>query len=260
MTPKIGDICISKYNEVFTIVGYNKYSNVDIIYEDAPDFVIKTTITNIHKGDTYNPFRKVTCGRGYHGVGAPISIKGVKTEEYVKWHGMLSRCYGIPQSERGIKSVHCYRINNIEVHPDWFNYQNFYKWWNDNILSLNGCSSILCLDKDLLGSSSDIYSDRTCCVLPYELNIAIQLSCKVYFDKRRNTYQVRTARTITNEPNYIGKVSTEEEGLHLYAKAKDKYIKDSYIKMGLKLPQEVEFNLLNFNAAERIKQIKSKVQ
>jgi hypothetical protein len=29
MTPKIGDICISKYDEVFTIIGYNKYSNVE---------------------------------------------------------------------------------------------------------------------------------------------------------------------------------------------------------------------------------------
>lgn len=259
MIPSIGDRFISKYNYEYTVVGYNKYDSVSIIYDKHPEHVITTSTTNIYKGIPPNPFRAVVCGLGYHGIGHSISTGGIKKTEYIKWHGMLSRCYGTYYSERGRKSVNCYKVNNIRVHPDWFNYQNFHNWWNDNICYFNGRSEIACLDSDLLEPSLNMYSEESCCILPYSLNISIQLASKMWFNPKRKLYEVNSTRTAIGKGSYLGRCETEEEAWLLYSKAKDKYIHDSYINLGMKLPPNVEYNLLNFRSLDRLKALGIKV-
>lgn len=240
------------YGESYKIIKYINHTNVIIAFTEYPEYQTSTCAVNIRNGNPYNPHRRILCGKGYHGVGIPISIDNKKTAEYIKWHGMIDRCYGNKLNEESKRCSKCYIDSKSEVSDDWLNYQNFAKWWKDNLNNSHGINDVLCLDSDLLNPEGNLYSSKTCSILPYSLNIGIQLGSSFHFDKQRSQYQVRVTRTITNESSHVGRTSNLTEAWYLYSKAKDKYISDSYMKLKLKLPSVVEHNLCNFNTLKRL--------
>lgn len=255
LKPDFDRIYYTIYGESYKIVKYTNCSNTFISYTDNPDCVVKTSTVNIRNGNPPNPYRPVICGKGFHGEGYPISANNKKTLEYIKWHGMLSRCYGVNYSENHAKAAKCYTDAGSTVDPLWYNYQAFAAWFKQEMQDSKLEDKIVCLDSDLLNPKGDLYSESTCCLLPYELNIAIQLATKMQYDHRRNIYPVKVTRTVTGQLSHVGRSYSESGAWEIYAKFKDQYIRDAYEKLQCKLPARVENALLNFNCIARIKEL-----
>lgn len=240
-----GKTFVNKYSEKFIVKEYIDNTNVVIEYEDGTR--VSCPSENIRQGNTPNPMRVVVCGIGYHGIGNHrIAENGNKTIEYIKWHGMLYRVYQGNNSD--CKSTACY--NGVSVSDKWYNFQNFAEWFKEN-KALYSKDFNLCLDKDLFGYRSKMYSEDTCCLLPYELNIAIQIGeNNVCLDKQRNTW-ITTISTNGRRPSrHLGRFKTREEALNNYFVAKNKDISDLAVSYKDFIPEVVFNALFNFNAKE----------
>ena len=85
-------------------------------------------------------------------------VDGVKTRAYVTWSSMKRRCY----VSNAVKDK---SYKTCEVSDEWKNFQNFAKWFNDNVTDF--CNSI---DKDCLVYGNLVYSADTCVMMPMEIN------------------------------------------------------------------------------------------
>ena len=57
---------------------------------------------------------------------------------------------------------------DVTVCKEWWDYQNFAKWYDENFYEVEG--DIMCLDKDILTPGNKIYRPEACCFLPNRLN------------------------------------------------------------------------------------------
>lgn len=243
----LGKSFTSKHGEIYEVIEVNSCNDVTIKYSDGLLQTCKTV--NIRNGNPPNPNRITTCGLGFTGVGPhKISEKGIKTDAYVKWQAMFARVYG-----KVNKSTLCYE--GCSISPEWFNFQNFGKWFEEEKLRFKYYEGKLCLDKDLLNFKSKEYSSTSCCLLPYEVNIAIQLITTVYFDKRRGVYEARLTRS-QDSCSYntcsIGRYLTVEEAVEKYCTEKDKYIARLSNTYSQHLSDIVVDSLNNFNTRQRL--------
>ena len=233
----------TKHGEVFEVVDYINCDNVLIRYEDGT--TVTTKAVNIRVGNPANPNRPVIFNTGYHGIGEfKINEKGKKTDSYVKWHGMLCRVFEGNNTNR--KDSLCYK--GVSVSDDWLNFQNFAKWFYSQ-KALYSCNEVLCLDKDLFSNTKKIYSASTCCLLPYKLNISIQLATVMPFDKTKRRFSPRVS--INGKFKHIGNFAEETEAWYHYCTAKDKLIKEIAESYTEKIPDFVIDKLRNFNSLER---------
>jgi hypothetical protein len=121
-----------------------------------------TTLQNIKNGQIKNPYHKSVYGIGYYGIGKySARINNVKSEEYVKWFSMFFRCYDEKYHQKHPTYIGC------SVSSEFHNFQNFAEWYNRTKYE---CSYPLELDKDFLYDGNRIYSPKTCCLLPKEIN------------------------------------------------------------------------------------------
>lgn len=70
------------------------------------------------------------------------------------WENLFSRCY----------SGRYPSYKNCTVHPEWYNFQNFAKWYTENKIQ------DWPLDKDILVEENKVYGPYTCCFVPQEIN------------------------------------------------------------------------------------------
>jgi hypothetical protein len=90
-------------------------------------------------------------GTGFVGVGKyKTSIKQKPTKMYSVWKSMLRR------------------YKDCSVDSQWCNFQVFAKWHekNYNPETMKGWH----LDKDILVKGNKIYSPKTCCFVPFQIN------------------------------------------------------------------------------------------
>ena len=123
-----------------TIIHYRNCSDIDIQFSDGT--IANTTYYYFLKGSVPNYNIPSYLGIGYLGYGKYKSRKNnIKTEEYIKWGSMLTRCYSEKLKERR---------NYIEctVCDEWHNFQNFAEWYNDHKYYLPDVD-VLDLDKDI---------------------------------------------------------------------------------------------------------------
>ncbi|QAX96031.1 hypothetical protein [Vibrio phage vB_VmeM-Yong XC32] len=122
-------------------------------------FKLWTRKERLKSGEIRDKCHPVIEGRGFLGDGPYKQYVGGKNlPEYSAWMNMFKRCY-----KEDSKDYEAYK--DCEVHPDWFNFQNFAKWYTENIPD-----STYQLDKDLLAPELRLYSKDTCCFLPASLN------------------------------------------------------------------------------------------
>lgn len=147
------------------ILQYLDKNNVLIQFIDFPEVQEWNTIQNIKNGQIKNPYHKDVYGIGYYGVGKYKSrINNVKTEQYIKWFSMFTRCYNEDYQEKQPTYIGC------TVDKTFHNFQNFAQWYDQNKYESN---YNLELDKDFLFEGNKIYSPSTCCLLPKEINTLI---------------------------------------------------------------------------------------
>lgn len=129
---------------------------------------------------------KFVYGVGYNSAkreGFPTKSNGKILKCYDAWRRMLQRCYDIQ-----------YKIDHptyegVVCCDDWKDYQNFAKWFYEKSNYQEGFE----LDKDLLLIDNKMYSPKTCCFLPKEVNktLSTRGCVSTYREKDKNfTYTV----------------------------------------------------------------------
>lgn len=242
----LGKSFVSKHGEVFDVVAYEDNENVTLKYEDGTTVVTK--VCNIRNGNTPNPNRRTTCGVGFTGVGNyKISQNGVKTDMYIKWQAMLNRVYS--DHFATLKALACY--SETKVCTEWHNFQSFAEWYCLNLPESSG--NTMCLEKDIFGYKVQEYSPDTCCIVPYEVNIAVQIGLGVSYSKERGTWIAAYTDSLGDKTihRHAGAYTSKDLAIAAYCAAKDRYVAMVANKFKDNIKPHVYESLQDFNTENR---------
>jgi len=165
------------------------------------------------------------CGVGYIGEGKYRTYsnnqKSKRSPQYVKWMSMLVRCYDPKRKLETPAYMEC------TVCDEWLNFQNFAKWYDENIYEFDG--ELIHLDKDILIKNNRIYSSETCLLVPESINRLIRRGrinkgiLPIGVSLEGNKY--KSACRYNNKQKYLGLFDTPEEAFKAYKKYKENLIK-----------------------------------
>jgi hypothetical protein len=148
------------HGTLMKIIEYNNALDIVVEFQDEHKTKIHTSYQMFEKGKVKNPYDKTIHGVGYLGVGK------YKRKDYKKiydtWGDMLRRCYEPYFINKNLAYKDCY------VCDEWHNFQNFAKWWEENVYNCN--NERMHLDKDILCKGNKIYSPETCMIVPQKIN------------------------------------------------------------------------------------------
>lgn len=170
---------------------------------------------------------------GYVGTGKFLSTTHPKI--YRSWSSMFVRCYSnIYES-----------YEECTVCEEWWNFQNFAEWF------LLNYKDNYHLDKDILIPGNKIYSPKTCCFVPMEIN---NLFTKR--NKSRGKYPMgitENGKKFRAQLNIFGKIkllggafNSPEEAFEIYKIEKEKHIKNVADKWKNQISENVYNALLNY--------------
>ncbi len=200
-------------------------------------------------------FAKVKNRKIIYGVGindfshSTILIKGKSIPEYVLWNSMLLRCYSEKHHIRQPSYKDCY------VEEYFHSFTNFYNF----IHTLHGYGYIdnkgkpFQLDKDILFKNNILYSRKTICFVPQEINAFLTLSNRirgdyligVNIDKRcKSTFYSNIK--IDNKRVRLGVFKTEMEAHLKYKEAKEQQAKVLAERWKDKIDERVYNALMNY--------------
>ena len=141
------------------------------------------------------------------------------TRAYSAWHGMIKRCY----CEWRVAIRPTYR--GCIVCDEWLYFSKFKQWYDENY------RDGFCLDKDIIGRNSKIYSPETCAYVPSRINALVlrrdggrgkyPIGVTYSKDKKKFEAQMRQMDKIVS----LGVRNSPEEAFLLYKEAKEGYIK-----------------------------------
>ena len=227
-----------------TIIHYRNCSDIDIQFSDGT--IANTTYYYFLKGSVPNYNIPSYLCIGYLGYGKYKSRKNnTKTDEYIKWGSMLTRCYSEKLKERR---------NYIEctVCDEWHNFQNFAEWYNDHKYYLPDVD-ILDLDKDIKIKGNKVYSPDTCILIPKRLNSIIlnrhndrgKECIGVFYNHKTGKY-ISSCNMLNSNQRYLGSFNTEKEAFDIYKKTKEHEIQLALELYKKYLPIEVYNAILNY--------------
>lgn len=164
-------------------------------------------------------------GKGYIGEGRyqPLSCK----RERSLWADLLKRSF----SEKYHKVKPTYK--DVEVCKEWLCFQNFAAWCESqkffNAKDNNG--KAYQLDKDILVRGSKVYSPRTCCFVPSQINSLFshvkstkgEYPVGVSYVKRRGNFHAYYSNS--GKRVNLGYFKTSEQAFNAYKIAKEAHIK-----------------------------------
>lgn len=174
---QVGDRVKSKSCGYYIIVEKIKGGYCKVKFDTGYETI--TDSRSAKNGNVKDPLHPQVLGVGYLGIGPYVSSLGPHSRgynnlpEYNVWINMIQRCYYDKYASR-VAGVQTYN-NNIIVHEDWHNFQNFAMWYvpRRKVFDVAGIKRPA-LDKDILSRFEiKIYSPDTCCVVPQEINCAI---------------------------------------------------------------------------------------
>ena len=216
------------------IVVYNEQTDIIVEFQDEHKARVHTSYGNFQRGLVKNPYLPSVYGIGVIGIKYPVSIKSIRTKEYCVWHSLIKRCYDQKTRERQpsykIASI-CNEWLLFENFADWLCSQpNYDKWLN---------SERWALDKDILVKRNKVYSPKTCCLVPQNVNclflkresqrgnylIGVRYSSDGFMASCHNPF--------TNKNEIIGCYSTSEKAFAAYK---------NYKKDIIKRVAEIEYN------------------
>jgi hypothetical protein len=140
----------NNYGE-FVIVNYINAKTITVKFLKT-GYQKVSTKREILKGVVKDKMLPSLYGVGFVGAGEfKASDSGSHTEVYLRWKGILERCY----CPRSLKRKPCYL--GCSVAEVWHNFQNFAAWFEKNHIA--GFD----IDKDIKIPGNKVYSPDACC-------------------------------------------------------------------------------------------------
>lgn len=220
---KLGNTDCIKEGDVFevnggtiTVIYYENTHKIYVKHNDEHAHCMWTRKNAIKKGMVKNPYHRSVYGIGYIGVGKYSTMKGEnRSDEYAAWIAMLVRCYSEGFLKKHPSYVGC------SVCEEWHNFQNFAEWYTREDEYGKGYH----LDKDVLVNGNKIYSPKTCCLIPAEINCFFSSikdesrELPTGVTKTKNgTFKVKMSSM--GKKKYLGTYKTLEEASYVYSNAK----------------------------------------
>lgn len=205
----------------FKILELKDSNNVKIQFIETGTIMI-ASLSDIKRGSVKDRMKPNVYGVGYIGIGFYTTRKNGEPQNtcYKRWKEMLGRCYDSKNA-----NYLNYGGRGVTVCDEWKNYQNFAKWWEENCINEE-----FSLDKDILGKYEKIYSPKTCCFIPKDLNTALtsrrhergDFPIGVRMKEGKIIAQINTF----GKKKHLGTFKTVEEAFESYKKAKKESLKE----------------------------------
>ena len=187
---------------------------------------------------------KLIYGIGCIGEGRYKShANGEKTQSYIKWFSMMTRCYDKKQLNRRTK------YEEVTVCDEWHNFQNFAAWYYDQDCD----ESSYCLDKDILIEGNMIYSPDACCLIPAQINTLLTVNRRAnrtlplgaMLDKRDGRFQSKIS--FDGENIHLGRFATAQEAHEAYVVAKESHVRDKAVEYRDRISDKVFEALMSWS-------------
>jgi hypothetical protein len=211
---RTGEIYTFEDGRTVEIIEYFSARNITIKFNDGV-VLNKIQYGNFNIGNIRNFNMPNVFGIGFLGYGKYVSFKNNKC--YQTWTSLMARSYSDYVHSRRPTYIGC------SVHPDWHNFQVFAEWYYKNY------KEGFHLDKDILIKGNKVYSEKTCCFVPKEIN-GLFTTRKldrgrflIGVSKRRNSYFASV--NINGNRAFLGDFHNETEAFNAYKIAKEKGIK-----------------------------------
>ena len=228
----LGEVKYNRYGTPMKIVRFGSKVDIDVMFMDEHNYIATHVMyQNFKKGNMKNPFDKSVCGIGYLGVGNYLTKEnGRSTQVYSVWHDMIGRCYDETRCE---KYDAYYEI--CRVCQEWQCFSTFADWFEENKYEYDGR---LHLDKDILYPGNKIYSPYTCVLVPQRINMLFTNKAN---DRGLPNGITRQGNRYLAKYNHheLGTYATVEEAYSVYAKEKEKNIKQVADEYKDIIPQNV---------------------
>lgn len=221
---RLGEKRVNNQGCLMVIVEYVDANNMTVEFQDKYQTKIHASYKNFNDGNIKNPYYPSVYGVGMVGVKYPTGADWKNTQEYKAWNHMLERCY----SEK-LKNNHP-TYKDVTCCEEWLLFENFYEWLHsqENFNKwLNG--DRWALDKDILVKGNKIYSPKTCCLVPPNINSLFTKRDRgelpIGVKKSWNRYEANCVNPFTNKREYIGRYDTVEAAFQAYRFYKENIIK-----------------------------------
>lgn len=244
---RIGEQKVNIQGIPMYITAYRNSRDIEVQFCDG--FKVKhTEYRKFIKGNIYNDNVPNYLGVGYLGDGEYKSrINNVKTDAYLKWGSMLTRCY----SEKYINKIN---YDDCFVCNEWKNFQNFARWYYDNIYELDNES--IELDKEIKYKGCRYYSPQTCLLVPHRINTIIcnranyrgQYAIGVTINQNSGKYIANC--NSDNERVYLGTYYTERDAFVAYKHFKEAEIKRVSELYRGRIPDEIIEYIQKYEVSE----------
>lgn len=211
------------------IIEYNKSNDIIVEFQDEYKAKVHTQYSNFKSGTIKNPFSKSVYGIGV--VGNKYEVQqnnGKRTREYAAWRNIIKRSFNdeYKKEHPTYKDVTCCN--------EWLYYPNFYEWLHSQENFIKWIDNIKwSVDKDILVKGNKIYSPKTCCLVPQNVNCLFtkrdndrgDCPIGVTYNKKSNKYWAQCENQLTNENSYIGSYDTKLKAFEAYKERKECIIK-----------------------------------
>lgn len=247
---RVGEISYNNFGSKMEIIEYRNTRDIDIYFEEY-DWTFKHGSYSCFKnGSVICPYERRFRGIGYLGEGKyTFRVNNEETRCYREWMKILERGYDKKWSEK-----HPTYESSV-VCEEWHNFQNFAKWYYENIYNCN--DERMELDKDILYKKNKIYSPETCVFVPSRINklftkgdrVRGKYPIGVYYNKKENKFRSQLSYLDENNKKkrkLLGRFNTPLEAFMIYKQAKEKYIKQVADEYKDLIPQKLYEAMYNY--------------
>ncbi len=219
-----GDVFKTKSYGDLIVTKYINSQDVHVMFINT-GYQTVTLASNIRRGLVKDRLSRSICGVGITGD-IDLKVNGQYLKEYKIWKGVLRRCY----------SEYCHNTRptyaECSMSKDFQYFPYFMEWCSKQtgFGSLDDKGRPFTLDKDILIKGNKLYSEDTCCFVPYEINNSFlkrdnkRGECLIGVCKRKDRFIALLSRGNSIQI-FLGSFTTEIEAFNAYKQAKEAHIK-----------------------------------